>query len=45
MNEGESATDIVIFNLKYYHTQMIHNKICTTFTHVLAYKTHKWSKW
>ena len=24
---------------------MIHSKICTTFTHVLAYKTHKWSKW
>ena len=34
----------MIFNLKYYHTQMIHSKLCTTFTHVLAYETHKWSK-
>ena len=24
---------------------MIHNKICITFTHILDYKTHKWSKW
>ena len=39
MNEGESATDLrVIFNVKHYNTQMICNKIHTTFTHVLAYK-------
>ena len=35
MNEGESATDIVISNLKYYNTQMIHPKIDTTLRHIL----------
>ena len=30
----------MIFNLKHYNTQMIHCKIRTTFTHVLAYQTH-----
>ena len=45
MNEGESATNTpVIFELTYYNTQMIHNKIHATFTHVLAYKTPEWSK-
>ena len=43
MNEGESATGLrMIFNSKHYNTQMIHKKICATFTHVLAYKFWKW---
>ena len=29
---------------KYYNIQRIQNQIHTTFTHVLAYKTQKWSK-
>ena len=42
MNEGESATDLrMVFNSKHYNTQMIHNKMCATLTHVLAYKTRK----
>ena len=34
----------LIFNLRYYHTLKIQNQIHITFTHVLAYKTQKWSK-
>ena len=46
MNEGESATDLrVIFNQQHQNTKIIHKKICTTFTHVLAFKTPKGLKY